>query len=154
MFRSAPLFCLFCLSSCFLFKDLKREQFTYNNNGQTHSLPLKVPKGYRSEKLEVDSAGNTARFFYYKGGTVFYAAHLVDTARQYQSIDYSRNIPLQHIKGGWIFKGMDSTGRYWREIRVGTCKFGYSGVPPSREGDFDEALNWSSLHSDKSAAGK
>ena len=154
MIRSTPLFCLFCLSSCFLFKDLKREQFTYNANGQARTLHLQVPRGFHRHRDEVDSAGNSARLYYYSNGNVFYAAYLADTAKQYQAIDYSRNLPLQHIKGGWIFKGMDSSGRYWREIRVGACKFGYTGVPPSREGDFDEALNWVSLHSDKSASGQ
>jgi hypothetical protein len=154
MFRSTPLFCLLVLSSCFLQKDLKRREFTYNANGQEQTMHLKVPRGFFHHKDEVDSAGNTARLYYYSNGTVFYAAYLTDTAKQYQLIDYSRNLPLQHIKGGWIFKGMDSTGRYWREIRVGACKLGSPGVSPSREGDFDEALNWVSLHSDKSGAGK
>lgn len=154
MVKSTLLFCLFLLSSCFLFKDLKQDRLTYNANGQVQTMHLKVPRGFHRHHNEVDSAGNTARRYYYSNGTVFYAAYLADTAKQYQSIDYSRNIPLQHIKGGWIFKGIDSTGRYWREIRVGACKFGYTGVLPSREGDFDEALNWMSLQQDGSKAGK
>lgn len=145
MIKFTPLLLLVLLSSCFLLRDLKRERFTYNANGQVHSIALQVPRGFDREKLERDSAGNTARLYFYSNGTVFYAAHLVDTAKQYQFIDYTQNIPLPHKRGGWIYKGMDSTERYWREIRLANYKFGYINVPRSREGDFDEALNWVSL---------
>jgi hypothetical protein len=145
MIKFTPLLLLLLLSSCFLLRDLKRERFTYNANGQVGTMVLQVPRGFDREKVEVDSVGNTVKFFHYSNGTVFYAAHLVDTAKQYQYINYGRNIPLEHIKGGWIYKGMDSTERYWREIRVGPYKYGYIAVPKSHEGDFDEALNWNSL---------
>jgi hypothetical protein len=145
MVKFTPLLLLVLLSSCFLLRDLKRERFTYNVNGQVRTLHLQVPRGFDREKVEVDSAGNTAKFYNYSNGTVYYVAHMVDTARQYQYINYGKNMPLEHINGGWIYKGMDSTERYWREIRVGAYKFGYTNVPRSREGDFDEALNWTSL---------
>lgn len=145
MIKSTPFLCLVLLSSCFLFRDLKGERFTYNANGQVHSLPIRVPRGFDREKLERDSAGNTTQFFYYSNGTVFYTAHVVDTAKQLQVIDYARNIPLPHKDGGWIFKGMDSNERYWREIRLANYKFGYTNVPRSLEHDFDEALNYNSL---------
>src|SRR5688572_27042439 len=107
--KFTPLLLLVLLSSCFLLRDLKRERFTYNANGQGRTMLLQVPRGFDREKVETDSAGNTALVYYYSNGTVFYAAYLVDTTKQYQYIDYARNIPLEHIKGGWIYKGMDST---------------------------------------------
>ena len=149
MVKFTPLLLLVLLSSCFLLRDLKRERFTYNANGQARTLVVQVPRGFDREKLEVDSAGNTTKFYNYSNGTVYYVAHLVDTARQLQFINYGINMPLEHINGGWIYKGQDSTGRYWREIRVGPYKYGYRAVPRLQEGDFDEALNWSSLQQAK-----
>jgi hypothetical protein len=145
MIKSTPFLFLVTLSSCFLLRDLRQERFTYNANGQVQSLPIRVPRGFDRAKLERDSAGNTAQFFYYSNGTVFYTAHMVDTAKQLQYIDYTRNIPLPHKEGGWIYKGMDSTERYWREIRLAHYKFGYIHVPASLEYHFDEALNHNSL---------
>jgi hypothetical protein len=145
MIKSTLFLFLVFLSSCFLFRDLKRERFAYNANGRPHVLHTRVPRGFDREKLERDSAGNTAKFYYYSNGTVFYTAHMVDTSKQLQYIDYTRNIPLQHKDGGWIYKGMDSTERYWREIRLANYKFGYINVPGSQEYDFDEALNYNSL---------
>jgi hypothetical protein len=145
MIRSAPLLFLFVFSSCFLFKDLKADRFTYNADGQAYSIKTRVPRGFDREKLERDSAGNTVKFYYYSNGTVFYSAYMADTSKQLQYIDYTRHIPLPHKDGGWIYKGMDSTERYWREIRLANYKFGYVNVPRSLEWDYDEALNYNSL---------
>lgn len=145
MIKSIPFFFLVLLSSCFLLKDLKPERFTYNANGQLYSMPTRVPRGFDREKLERDSAGNTAKFYYYSNGTVFYTAYMADTSKQLQYIDYTANIPLPHKDGGWIYKGMDSSERYWREIRLANYKFGYINVPRSLEYNFDEALNFNSL---------
>jgi hypothetical protein len=145
MTKCAPVLCLLALSSCFAPRGFRQERFVYNVNGHMHNMRLLVPRGFDRTRLERDSAGNTARFYYYRNDMVFYAAHLTDTAKQYQPIDYSRNLPLPHNRSGWIFKGMNPDERYWREIRVANYKFGYINVPRSREREFDEALNRASL---------
>lgn len=147
MIKSTLCLCLVFLSSCFFFRDLKQERFVYNADGRSHVLHIRVPRGFDREKLERDSAGNTAQFFYYSNGTVFYTAHMADTSKPLQPIDYTRNIPLPHKSGGWIYKGMNPDERYWREIRLANYKFGYLNVPRSLEWDFDEALNFNSLQS-------
>ena len=145
MTRILPIVCLLFCSSCFLLRDIKRDSFSYNANGQARTIPLFVPKGFSRERVEADSAGNTVKYYSYGNGTVFYAAYVTDTSKQYQYINYEKNLPLEHIRGGLIFKGLDSTNRYWREIRLRTYKFGYKNVSRSQEGDFDEALNKISL---------
>jgi len=120
--------------------------FHYRVNDATYTIPLQVPKGYSSEKTMTDSAGNPVQVYYYKDGSFLYAAHISDSAT-YQPIDTSRNVPLPHPSGGWIYKGIKENGLFWREIRLNNgLVYGYRNVPKSNEMEFDRAVDFSSLH--------
>lgn len=129
------------LSSCFLIKDFKKDTFVYNSNEQ---LPLLIPKGYTKENIQVDSVGNRIQFFNYGNGTAFYVAQLTDSATV-QYIDSSLNIPQMYPQKVWLYKGIDSSGLYWRESQYKNFRFGYKKVPSGLEVMFDSAVNYASF---------
>jgi hypothetical protein len=44
-----------------------------------------------------------------------------------------------------MYKGLDSAGRYWREIRTDSFRFGYRFVPEAAEHLFDSAVNYAGM---------
>ena len=145
------IFLLFILmatvfNSCFLFPKYRRSYFTYNDSSQTYSIPVIIPKGYKRERTEVDSSGNTILTYSY-GSEQFYIAHMADTASDVYLIDEAANIPrLYEPTGSLVFKGMDSLQRYWREVRQDKWRAGYRNVSPEKEVRFDSATNYFMVH--------
>lgn len=138
------LITLFFFSSCFLFKDYRKKEFSYIVNGQNASLPIIVPKGYVKEEKR-DTAGMSLYTFYYPGGAYLYAAHLTDTTYELQRINKAIHQPHIHRLGGLVYKGQDENEMYYREIQQGNLRFGYRFVPAYLELQFDSATNFASL---------
>jgi hypothetical protein len=136
----------FALSSCFLFSKYKRSSFAYNQNGDTYSIPVIIPKGYKKERTEVDSSGNTILTYSY-GPELFYMAYMADTSSFVHPIDELINIPrLYEPTGAFVYKGMDSMHLYWREVRQNKLRTGYRNVSPEKEVRFDSATNYFMVH--------
>lgn len=131
------------LSSCFLFKDYRKKEFSYTNNGRTQSLPILVPKGFVKEEMS-DTAGIKLYTYQYPGGAVLYAAHLTDTTYELQAFNKDVHRPLSLAQGGRVYKGQTANGLFYREIRQGTWRFGYKDVPRVNESYFDSATNYAS----------
>lgn len=128
-------------SSCFLFKDYRRKEFLYTQNGQPQTLPLLVPKGYIREEVQ-DTAGIRLHSFRYPGGGLLYAAYLTDTAYELQPFDKTVHQPKPIGANGLVYKGQNADLSFYREIRQGHLRFGYSGVPVANELYFDSATNY------------
>lgn len=146
MIRIYPLFLvfLFILPACFLRKDFRASQFTFDANGQSQTVPLIVPRGFTKQE-RTDTAGIALQTFYYPGGPVFYVAHLKDTSFQLQTIDERLHQPRVHFLGGRVFKGMDKDELFYREIQQGNLRFGYRLVPKAVELHFDSATNFAAM---------
>ena len=129
------------LNACFLFKDYKRKDFAYTQNGEAKSMSFLVPKGYVKEEAK-DTAGIFLHSFLYPGGTTLYAAYLTDTTYELQSFNKSVHQPLMLPQGGLVYKGQDSMDLFYREIRQGHLRFGYRNVPSANEVFFDSATNY------------
>jgi hypothetical protein len=143
--RYVPLLLLlFLLSACFLRKDFKASQVTFNSNGQSLTVPLIVPKGYTRQE-RTDTAGIALQTFYYPGGPVFYIAQLRDTSFQLQAINERLHQPRVGFLGGRVFKGIDKNELFYREIQQGNLRIGYRLVPKSSELLFDSATNYAAL---------
>jgi len=138
------LLMMFC-SSCFLFSDLKKKQFSFSEDGTKHSVNTVVPKKYSKTQTSIDSSGNQVQYFFYPGGAQLYFALLKDTTTQLQTILYNDNLPkaLYHTI---YYKGLDSSDHYWRETRFGSYRAGYRKVNKEDEGKFDSSINYFSLH--------
>ncbi len=132
------------LPSCFLFKDYKKKGLVYNENGQSKSATILVPKGFLKQE-SVDTAGVTIHTYYYTGGAILYTAYLTDTTTELQPIDKTIHQPLYHRLGGLVYKGQDDKSLYYREIQQGHLRFGYRFVPEVLEFQFDSATNYASL---------
>lgn len=134
------------LSSCFLFPKYKRSSFTYNDNSITYSFPVIIPKGYTRERTEVDSSGNTILTYSY-GPELFYMAYMADSSSYVHPIDEMINIPrLYEPTGALVYKGMDSSHLYWREVRQNKLRTGYRNVSGEMEARFDSATNYFMVH--------
>ena len=132
------------LNACFLFKEYKRSSFSYTANGQTVAVPLVVPKGFLKEESR-DTVGVSYKSFYYKDGSVLYAAYVTDTLVSLQPFDERMHQPQLHRLGGTVYKGQDEKELFYREIRQGNLRFGYRLVPEAAELLFDSATNFASL---------
>ena len=119
----------------------KGDVFNYTANGLNHSPPLLVPARYDRRLVTTDSAGNQEHFYYYKDSAFLYFAH-APKGKSYQPIQKSQNIPKEHPQGGLLYKGLDSTNRYWREVQMGRFRFGYRNVPGEEELRFDSSVNY------------
>ncbi len=129
----------FC-SSCSLFgPKFTKTTFSYTANGVSHSVPVIVPKGFRTAKNGTDSSGSGVLFDY--GKSIFYVAYVIDTSLRTEFVDPEVNIPLPHPLGGSIYKGLSQSG-FWREIRRGNLRVGYQNVSKSGEFAFDSASNY------------
>lgn len=137
-------FLLMGFSSCFLFKDYKRKEFSYTQNGQAQALPLLVPKGYSKEEVK-DTAGIRLHSFQYPGGALLYAAFLTDTTYELQPFDKTVHQPKPVGTNGLVYKGQNAGHLFYREIRQGNLRFGYSGVPEGNEVYFDSATNYAAM---------
>lgn len=139
------IICLLLLStglySCFLFKEFRAETFAYNNK-QSKVIPVIVPKGFSRSNITIDSLGNTQKFFQYGGNAFLYIAFLKDTSIALQPIKMNEHIPKAALSGGIFYKGIDSTYKYWREIRQKNFRVGYKNVKGADEGVFDSAINF------------
>jgi len=135
---------VFCIS-CSLFSGLRKQSFTYKEGNQTQTLRLLVPKRYSKKEIFTDSAGNQQQLYRYRNGALLYIIETTDTLAQFQPIDTANNNPLLHPYGGLMYKGLDSTGLFWREIRTDSFRFGYRFVPDAAEYYFDSAVNYAGM---------
>ena len=142
---TAILFLFVTTGSCILSK-YKRTNFTYNDDSVSYSIPIVVPKGFTKERTEIDSMGNTILSYSYGDKTLFYVAHLQDTATRLQPIIEEQHIPHVALStGALVYKGVDADNQYWREIRRKDLRVGYRSVPRELESRFDSATNYAIL---------
>lgn len=132
---------LFCVS-CSLFSGLRKRNFTYTDGNQPQTLRVLVPKRYAKKEIITDSAGNQQQYYRYSNGAFLYVIHTTDTLTQFQPIDTANNVPLPHPFGGLMYKGLDASNLFWREIRTDSFRFGYRFVPGDVESLFDSAVNY------------
>jgi hypothetical protein len=146
MKRTLVLFlALINCASCGLFSDLRKRTFTYTQDSVEQTLRIRVPKKYAKRESFVDSAGNQQQYFRYSNGALLYMVHTTDTLMQFQSVDTVNNIPKLYYNGALMYKGLDSSGLFWREIRTDSFRFGYRFVPNDKEILFDTAVNYAGM---------
>lgn len=139
-------FCLVvCCLSCSLFSDLRKQDFTYTDAGGPQTLRIVVPKRYAKTEHLVDSIGNEQQWYRYSNGAFLYVIRTADSGARFQPIDTASHIPRLHPYGGLIYKGQDSAGLFWREIRTDSFRFGYRFVPHDQEILFDSAVNYAGM---------
>lgn len=137
-FFPAGLFLLF-LSSCFLFRDFHKKEFSLP--GQGASVEFIVPRGYVEEN-RFDTAGISLQSYRYPGGGLLYVALVPDSNSTTFPFDTTVHYPLDLVTGGTVYKGQDSTKLFFREIRQGNFRYGYRNVPWELETLFDSATNY------------
>jgi hypothetical protein len=142
MIKTYCLLLLIIASSCSLFNGFKRKEFHYTDNNTPQTIALLLPKGFKGEKKNIDSAGNQQQVFSYENGAFLYFAFLTDTTKEYQPIMEERHVAKMHPAGGLFYKGRDSTGLYWRELRRDNFRAGYKNVSSEVEEKFDSAINY------------
>jgi hypothetical protein len=142
IFLGLLIFC--CLMhACSPYRALRTRRFSFNENGTTETLKLKVPKRYAKSETGVDSAGNQQLLFHYANGATLYFIRTNDTLAQFYPIDTARHIPKLHPLGGKMYKGIDSAHtHFWREIKTNAFHFGYRHVSFAQEALFDSSLNF------------
>ena len=129
-------------SSCSLLNGFKRRKFHYTDDSLSQKIALLIPKGFNGVKKNIDSAGNQQQVFSYDNATFIYFAFLTDTTKEYQPIMIEGHIAKMHPAGGFFYKGRDSSGLYWRELRQNNFRAGYKNVSPEVEEKFDSAVNY------------
>jgi len=140
-------FCILMMvcNSCFLFSDFKKKRVSFSQNEKSTTVKIPLPKKISRSELKTDSSGNQVQYYFYRSGSVLYFAFLKDTSTQLQSINYDMNI-ANALYRTIYYKGLDSSGHYWRETRFGSYKAGYKNVNGGEDGIFDSSINYFSLH--------
>lgn len=128
----------------FFFRDYKRRDFVYTESGQQQTVSIIAPRGYVKEEVR-DTAGIRLHTFRYPDGSLLYAAFLADTTYELQAINKATHQPKSVGAGSLVYKGQDEDERYYREVRQGRLRFGYSGVPSVNEVYFDSATNYAAM---------
>ncbi|HEX2535046.1 MAG TPA: hypothetical protein VHK69_14980 [Chitinophagaceae bacterium] len=138
--RLLPFLLLLC-TSCSLFNGYRRHPYTSGPEGKAVTLVL--PKGWKRVEQQQNADGNRT-VYDYGGGTFIYLSSRPFGASMH--IDHRQHLPkTDSLRGGLIFKGMDSTGCFYRELRYPNLYIGYVGVNSDYEARFDSALNYAAI---------
>lgn len=138
--KIAVLLIAILCASCTLFNGLKKKEFSYDDNGAARKMEFVVPKKYDKEEIIADSLGNKVMLYRYDDAVLYFFHG--DSNSVFQPIDKGMNIPKEHPAGGWMFKGMDSSGLFWREVRQGAFRAGYWNIGYGTEEKFDTVVNY------------
>ena len=145
-YLSRPIQSLIIISLLFSCSPFRHSTFSYHdNNGTAQTADIIVPKKYNRTEVKTDSAGNEQKYFYYPGGKVLYFVRLTDSLKEIQPINMEENIP-RTLYGTMYMKGIDNSGRYWRENRNFPFKSGYRYVGEGSDWMFDSSLNYFTNH--------
>jgi len=140
-----PLSRFFILVILFSCSPFRHSTFSYHDNGTARTADIIVPKKYTRTEVKTDSSGNEQKYFYYSGGKVLYFVRLTDSLKEIQPINMEENIP-RTIYGTMYVKGIDNSGRYWRENRNFPFRSGYRYVNEGSDWIFDSSLNYFTNH--------
>ena len=135
----------------------QKEIYKFNNVDIYYSVQLFVPKNYIPTirlRGEIES-------FHYSDSSMIYigensrATYNYDNIKEgVDSIEYTKrfeelelkylinkNLGLEAKKPDtMILEGIDSLGRFWKDIRVDYMCYGYKSIPQKRKNIFDKAL--------------
>ena len=131
-------FVLISFSSCFLFSDFRKSNFS---NGD-QNISLIVPKKYKKIRNETDSLGNQQKFYEYEDGSFIFLTTMSDTSSFYLPLDTSLHIAQPNAAGGRYYKGVFPDLRFWREVKIGKLRYGYFNAAYESEGVYDSAINY------------
>lgn len=134
---------LFLLAFTLACSPFRRTTFTYVENGKTITQRVIVPRGYRKTNTFTDSSGNILQAYDYRNRAFYYIAYVRDTNTFAQPIRLWENMPRQYINSGaWMYKGMDASHLFWKEVHRDNLRAGYLYVEPRREYPFDSASTY------------
>lgn len=127
------------LIACSPYRGLRQQTFTYNGGSKT----VYVPKKYGNIKtLTADSSGVVSGQVYeYGNNRSLYFLQFSDTVSFYQWIDTAKHVPVLHPAGATMYKRIDSSGRYWREVKQGLLRYGYTNIEFDSQIKFDTCVN-------------
>lgn len=133
------LIVMIVLVGCSPYWGLRQQTFTYAGGAKT----VYVPKKYlKTKTLPADSSGVVGGQVYeYSNNRSLYFLQLSDTVSLYQWIDTARHVPVLHPVGATMYKRIDSSGRYSREVKQGLLRYGYTNVDFDSQIKFDTCVN-------------
>lgn len=123
-------------------RNLQRAQFVYREGEKLQTLSLPVPQGFNEDKMLLDTNGGKEQYYYYPSGALFYFTNKVTWNTENDSlIRVQQGSRFSPKRASYTYKGVDRNGLYWKEVRINDFRYGYSYVPKSLVGPFDDALN-------------
>jgi len=131
----------------------------FKNLEYIYSIELIVPSGYNRNHQRVKD--EKIKRYTYHGGAELYIGETSQSSANYynilaeygkektelrfQSIELEREIrinlglPIEE-PDTIVYQGVDSSGCYWKDIRIHFMSLGYKGVPKSKKAIFDNAI--------------
>jgi hypothetical protein len=129
----------FLLASCGYTGTFRQRDFSFSEGKETKRFVVKVPVGYATEKYVVDTATGKEQYYYYPNGSILYFSSNISWLTENDLMIAAKKIP-QISEGLISYKGKDSSGLYWKEIRFDNLRIGYSYVPHNDLERFELAL--------------
>jgi hypothetical protein len=127
--------------SCVTINKTKNINLKYYVGETRHKITLKIPEGYKLIKIITGGEGEEHRYWYSDSSLIYLsdASSLIsineESVRNQEAADYRKN-----KSDSFLFKGVNTNGNYWTEIKNKGLLYGYFNVPPYKKHFYDSAL--------------
>lgn len=130
---------LLVISACSIGHPVTPKRFSFYKDNKPSHISLRVPKGFKAEKMKLGNEGKE-QFYVYPDGSLLY----IGLNMSWPSANQLRKL-LPHIDSTTdrvgTFRGIDSSGLHWKEIWLEHFIIGYSFVPATSRERFEQTLN-------------
>jgi hypothetical protein len=123
--------------SCGLSTGLEKQQFNTLVMGKKQ-LVFVVPKGFVNKYVVANNPRGVEEYYVYNGQMIFYVGYGAEWPSENGKLIAGLKTTDPTVDG--VFKGIDASGFYWKEIQVDNLRMGYRNVPVNRKAQFDQAL--------------
>jgi hypothetical protein len=133
------LFMILLLSACSIGHPVTPKRFSFYKDNKPSHISLKVPKGFQAEKMKLGNEGKE-QFYEYADGSLLFIGMNISWPSPNQLRKLLPIIDSTSDRTG-TFRGIDSSGLYWKEIWLEPFIIGYSFVPSTSRERFEQTLN-------------
>ncbi|MDB5253408.1 MAG: hypothetical protein JWP27_2577 [Flaviaesturariibacter sp.] len=128
---------LFFSLSCGFSSNLEKQQFNAPLMGKKE-LVFTVPKGFINKYIVANNPRGVEEYYLYNGQMILYVGYAAEWPSENARLIAAVKAADPTIDG--VYKGIDGSGFYWKEIQVDRLRMGYRNIPINLKAQFDQSL--------------
>src|SRR5688572_4974422 len=129
---------LLLLCSCAA-SEVRKSDHTFRDANGSQKVSVVVPKGHKDEMATLDNGEVKALHYEFPNGAVFYYVYQPSwTTLNQAHIEAAK--AGRKSRSDAMFKGVDSAGLHWKEMRLENLRYGYVSVPAADLSRFENAI--------------